>query len=317
MSERESLYSLELDELKEKLSSWGFSPYTAQQIYGWPYKQFNYDPQTWSNLSQKFREELPQLLDTSLPKIVWDQLSVDGTRKFLVQLNDGETVECVVIPSKGRLTLCVSSQVGCAIGCKFCHTGTMGFRRNLSAGEIVGEFLVAQRFLKNIDESLALTNMVFMGQGEPLNNFEAVKKAISIFLDNRGIGMGQRRITVSTSGLAPQIEKLWDFPPVNIAISLHAAHNHIRTELMPINRVYDLERLFQAIKTIPLKPHRHITYEYLLIDGMNDRIEDVRALADLINQHESKINLIVFNEYPGSPFKRPTDQKVRWFQSEL
>jgi 23S rRNA (adenine2503-C2)-methyltransferase len=162
-----------------------------------------------------------------------------------------------------------------------------------------------------------LTNIVYMGQGEPLHNYENVKKATENFLEHKGFALGQRRITLSTSGLVPKIKMLADFPPVNIAISLHAAHNNIRTELMPINKVYDLERLFEAIKTIPLKAHRRITYEYLLIDSYNDRMEDIEALAELLHKKESKVNLIPFNEYPGSAYKRPSKQKTLWFMDQL
>ncbi len=159
--------------------------------------------------------------------------------------------------------------------------------------------------------------MVYMGQGEPLHNYENMKKATQIFLEPRGLGLGQRRITLSTSGLVPAIEKLVDFPPINIAISLHAAHDNIRTELMPINKVYDLNRLFQAIKTIPLKAYRRITYEYLLIDGLNDSLTDVEALTKLLSRAESKVNIIPFNEFPGSKYKRPSNERIYWFMQEL
>lgn len=171
---------------------------------------------------------------------------------------------------------------------------------------------------ENVSAEEKLTNIVYMGQGEPLHNFENMKKATLIFMHERGLGLGQRRITLSTSGLVPAIEKMAiDFPPVNIALSLHSARNDVRTELMPINKVYDLERLFTAIKKIPLKAHRRITYEYLLIDGMNDTIEDVEALSKLLNSKESKINLIPFNEYPGSKYKRPTHEKIMWFLDQM
>ena len=172
--------------------------------------------------------------------------------------------------------------------------------------------------MDEVNSEEKLTNIVYMGQGEPLHNFENMKKATLIFMSEKGLGLGQRRITLSTSGLVPAIEKLAeDFPPVNIALSLHSARNDVRTELMPINKVYDLERLFKAIKLIPLKAHRRITYEYLLIDGMNDSMEDVVALANLLNSKESKINLIPFNEFPGSKYKRPSEQKIMWFLDQM
>lgn len=314
-----SLYSRTLEELKDELSAQGFSKFSADQVFNWLYKQWEFSPENWSNVSKKVKEHIFETYDLSLPKIVWNGHSSDGTRKFLVGLEDQQTVETVAIPAKNnRLTLCVSSQVGCAIGCTFCHTGTMGLKRHLGAAEVVGQFLAVTLWLKkNVDPEARLTNIVYMGQGEPLHNFEQIKKATQIFLEDKGLGLGQRKITLSTSGLVPQIEKLIDFPPVNVAISLHAAHNNIRSELMPINKVYDLERLLAAIKKIPLKAHRWITYEYLLIEDMNDRKEDVDALHDLLDPSVSKINLIPFNEYPESSFKRPSDTRIKWFQKQL
>jgi 23S rRNA (adenine2503-C2)-methyltransferase len=315
---KRSLYSFPIEELGLMLKSQGLARYSCDQVYNWLYKNWEMDLDKWSNVSKKVKNYIQENLDTSLPKVVWNALSKDGTRKFLVGMKDGQTVECVAIPAKERLTLCISSQVGCAIGCTFCHTGTMGLMRNLTAGEIVGQFIAVTLWLReNSDETRGLTNIVYMGQGEPLHNYENVKLATQVFLEPKGIGLGQRKITLSTSGLVPQIEKLWDFPPVNIAISLHAAHNNIRSELMPINKAYDLDRLFKAIRTIPLKAHRRITYEYLLIDELNDRIEDILGLEKLLDKRDSKINLIPFNEYPGSDFKKPSDRKVKWFQEEL
>ncbi len=208
--------------------------------------------------------------------------------------------------------------MGCAIGCTFCHTATQGLKRHLKPHEVLGQFLVVQDWLTTqVGSDQRLTNIVYMGQGEPLHNYENIKKATEIFLEPKGLGLGQRRITLSTSGLVPAIEKLTQFPPVNIAISLHAAHNEVRTELMPINKVYDLERLFAAIKTIPLKAHRRITYEYLLIDGLNDGARDVQGLVELLPKNESKVNLIPFNEFPGSQYKRPPEKQVFWFMQQL
>jgi len=313
------IYSLTLNDLRDLFQKRGLAKFAADQVYGWIYKHFEFDLGKWTNVSKKIKELFFNEFDIELPKIIWDGLSQDGTRKFLIAFSDKKSVEAVAIPAKNnRLTLCISSQVGCAIGCTFCHTGTMGLTRHLGAGEIVGQFLAVTNWLKtNVDPEARLTNIVYMGQGEPLHNFENVKKATEVFMEDKGLGLGQRKITLSTSGLVPQIEKLGDFPPVNIAISLHAAHNNIRTELMPINRAYDLERLFKAIKKIPLKAHRHITYEYLLIDGLNDRQEDIDGLCDLLDKKVSKVNLIPFNEYPESNFKRPNDARIIWFQKEL
>lgn len=314
-----SFFDLTFEELKAILSGQGFSPFGATQIFDWVYKKWELDFDKWTNVSKVTKEYITNYYDFSLLKIVWNGLSKDGTRKFLVKMSDGQTVETVAIPARDRLTLCVSSQVGCAVGCTFCHTATQGLKRHLKASEVVLQYVTIQTWLKNhVHAEEKLTNIVYMGQGEPLHNFENMKKATLIFMSEKGLGLGQRRITLSTSGLVPAIEKLaQDFPPVNIALSLHSARNNIRTELMPINKVYDLERLFKAIKMIPLKAHRRITYEYLLIEGLNDTMEDVQALAALLNSKESKINLIPFNEFPGSSYKRPSDQKIMWFLDQM
>lgn len=313
-----SFFDLTYDDLKNLLIEKGFSPFGATQIFDWVYKKWTHDPQQWSNVSKAAKEFFSENYDFNLLKIVWNGLSKDGTRKFLVKMQDGQTVETVAIPARDRLTLCVSSQVGCAVGCTFCHTATQGLKRHLKTSEVVLQYITVQKFLNDLGAGDELTNIVYMGQGEPLHNYENMKKATMIFMSEKGLGLGQRRITLSTSGLVPAIEKLaLDFPTVNIAISLHSARNNVRTELMPINKVYDLERLFSAIKKIPLKAHRRITYEYLLIDGLNDSLEDVTALADLLNSKESKINLIPFNEYPGSNYKRPSEQKIMWFLDQM
>lgn len=313
-----SIYSFSLPELREFLKTQGFSKFVGDQVYNWIYKKFSFSPQDWKNLSKKLTQFIEEKMGLVLPKIIWEGISTDGTRKYLLQLEDKQTIECVVIPAKNRITLCVSTQVGCAIGCSFCHTGTMGLKRNLKIEEIVGQYLVINKHLKEkINAETRITNIVYMGQGEPLHNFEFVKNATIILMEEKGLGLGQRKITLSTSGLVPQIEKLSEFPPVNVAISLHASHDNIRTELMPINKVYDLKRLFNAIKKIPLKAHRHITYEYILIKELNDRQEDIDGLVALLPKKVSKVNLIPFNEYPGSEFKRPPNDRILWFQNQL
>ena len=314
-----SLFDLTLTDLQATLKAQGLVAFGAGQIFDWVYRKGVYDPEGWTNVSKETRAWFKDNYSSSLPKIIWQGLSKDGTRKFLVGFGDQQTVETVAIPAKNdRLTLCVSSQVGCAIGCTFCHTATQGLKRHLKPSEVVGQFMAVQKWLfENVGPEEKLTNMVYMGQGEPLHNFDNMKKATEIFMEVKGIGLGQRRITLSTSGLVPAMEKLMTFPPVNIAISLHSARNEVRTELMPINKVYDLERLFKAIKTIPLKAHRRITYEYLLIDGLNDQIEDVEALDALLPKGESKINLIPFNDFPGSKYKRPSNETIIWFTEQM
>jgi 23S rRNA (adenine2503-C2)-methyltransferase len=315
---KNSFFNYTFLDLQTQLIDCGFSKFHAKVLFDWVYKKKNLDQSTWTNVSKKLKEYLFNNFTFDLPEVVWEGLSNDGTRKFLLKMEDGQTIETVLIPARGRLTQCVSSQVGCAIGCNFCHTGTQGLKRHLTTGEIVGQFLKLSIWLhENVHVEEKITNIVYMGQGEPLHNYENVKNATINFLDDNAFGLGQRRITLSTSGLVPKIKMLHDFPPVNIAISLHSAKNDIRTELMPINKAYDIQRLFEAIRTIPLKAHRRITYEYLLIDQLNDQESDIDALCELLNRKESKINLIPFNEYPGSEYKKPKKDTVIWFMNEL
>lgn len=314
-----NIFDFTLVDLELHLMEQGFSKFVASQIFDWLYNKKVVDLDLWLNVSKKCKKYLQESMSFQLPEVIWHAESKDGTRKFLVKLSDGQTVETVIIPAKNkRLTQCISSQVGCAIGCTFCHTGTQGFKRHLTVGEITGQFLSISLWLKeNVDNETRLTNIVYMGQGEPLHNYENVKKATVNFLSEKGFALGQRKITLSTSGLVPKIKMLHDFPPVNIAISLHSAIDDNRTELMPINKVYDLKRLFEAIKEIPLKAHRRITYEYLLIENFNDRKEDVEALSKLLKRSESKINLIPFNEYPGSKYKKPSVSRILWFMDQM
>ena len=306
------------ESLTQFLVDQGFSKFNSKQVFDWVYKKKEFNPENWSNISKKLRAFSLEAFSFDLPQVIWEGLSKDGTRKFLLKMTDKETVESVLIPARGRLTQCVSSQVGCAIGCTFCHTGTQGLKRNLTTAEIVGQYMALTLWLhKNVHEEERISNIVYMGQGEPLHNYENVKNATINFIDDLAFGLGQRKITLSTSGLVPKIKMLHDFPPVNIAISLHSAKNDVRTELMPINKAYDLDRLFDAIRTIPLKAHRRITYEYLLIDGLNDQPSDIEALCKLLVRKESKINLIPFNEYPGSKYKQPSKAGVLWFMEEM
>lgn len=316
--EKSSFFDLTMEGLSEELVSAGFKKFAATQLFEWVYDRKILDVDEWSNVSKTCRQWLKDTYSFELPKVIFHAKSYDGTRKFLVQFNDKQTVETVVIPARNRLTQCISSQVGCAIGCTFCHTGTQGLKRHLKTGEITGQFMAVSLWLKeNVHEEERLTNIVYMGQGEPLHNYENVKKATINFMEQKGLGLSQRKITLSTSGLVPKIKMLHDFPPVNVAISLHSANNDTRTELMPINKAYDLQRLFEAIKEIPLKAHRRITYEYLLIAGVNDKKSDVEDLAKLLDKKLSKINLIPFNEYPGSNYKRPSNEQILWFMDQM
>lgn len=315
---KKSLFSYTYNDLRQYFLEVGRRAFLADQVFDWLYKKFEFNIDLWSNVSVDNRNYLKEEFEIILPQIIWHGISADSTKKFLIKMHDKETVEAVAIPGKSRLTLCLSSQVGCAIGCTFCHTATQGLKRHLDSSEVVGQYLVVSKWLMdNIGADERLTNIVYMGQGEPLHNYENMKKATEIFLDQKGLRIGQRKITLSTSGLAPQIEKLIEFPPINLAISLHSPRNEVRSELMPINKAFNLERLFNAISKVPLKANRRITYEYLLIDGLTDTDEDLDLLAKILDRKESKINLIPFNEFPGSKYKRPTDKKVLEFNHRL
>ncbi len=313
-----SLLSYELSSLRDYFVTQGFARYAADQVFQWIYRRKELNAAKWSNVSRKIIAHLQEHLVWELPKIIWQQTAGDGTRKFLVAFADQQSVECVLIPAKDRLTLCLSSQVGCAMGCRFCHTATLGLKRNLAASEVVGQLLVAAQWLEAQGSTQRISNLVYMGQGEPLHNFDNMKQATNIFLEPQGLGYGQRKITLSTSGLVPQIEKMVDFPPINLAISLHSPFDQVRSELMPINRAYPLQRLFAALAKFPLKAQRRITYEYLMIEGVNNRPMDVEALDRLIvNKREAKLNLIPFNEFPGSKYRRPSEESIEAFQNQM
>lgn len=288
--------------------------FNIDQMFQWVYRKKNYHPLEWSNLSKNLREYMNSHFTFDLPKVVLDKTSSDGTRKFIFGLKDSKSIETVLIPmANKRLTLCVSSQVGCALACEFCHTGLQGFVRHLASSEIVGQYLKVQELIG--DQRIG--NIVFMGQGEPLHNFESVRVASELFVHPLGIGLGTRKVTLSTSGLVPQIKNLSQFPPINLAISLHAVDNETRNKLMPINRKYPLEELLETLEQLPLRAYRRITYEYILIDELNDRPQDIKGLIQKLDPERSKINLIPFNPFPGSAFRAPSKEKIEYFCEEL
>ncbi|OIQ18897.1 MAG: 23S rRNA (adenine(2503)-C(2))-methyltransferase [Bacteriovorax sp. MedPE-SWde] len=318
MTIKRPIYDLTPLELSSFCKENDLPDFVQAELDKWFFLKKDLDQSKWDKISKERMKFLNEKFSFELPKVVWQGLSSDGTRKFLIGLSDGNSVEAVAIPAKDRLTLCISSQVGCAIGCTFCHTGTQGLTRNLKAHEITGQFLaVSQWLIKNVSPTSRLSNIVFMGQGEPLHNFQNVKKSVEIFLNPNGIALSKTKVTLSTSGLVPQIEKWEEFPDINVAISLHAVRDDLRSQLMPINKRHDLKRLFDALKNIPLKTSRRITYEYLMIAGLNDQQQDIDGLCELLPKKRSKINLIPFNEYPGSDYKRPSDEQVLWFQDQL
>ncbi len=272
-----------------------------------------------SNLPKSLRKELAEEFSLALPEIYREEIAQDGTRKLALRLEDGEIVETVLIPERDHYTLCVSSQVGCAMGCAFCLTAKMGFKRNLSPGEITAQVLRAKEVLRSeaLDRDKPLRNLVFMGMGEPLANYEAVLKALKSLLHSQGFDFSPRRVTVSTVGLVPQIRRLGEDITVKLAISLHAPNDELRSRLVPVNRRYPLGELLEACRAYPLKRGWRITFEYVLLAGVNDQLKHAQELARLLRGIPAKINLIPFNEHPDLPFKRPSEEEISAFQKIL
>jgi len=315
-----NLLDLDREAMEAYFKSMGEKPFRATQVMKWIYHNGVTDLESMSNLSKSLRERLQPLVEVSLPEIVSDNLSIDGSRKWLMRFADGNAIETVYIPERGRGTLCVSSQVGCTLNCSFCSTAQQGFNRNLTAGEIIGQVLAASIAL-GIPENRSertITNVVMMGMGEPLLNFESVVTAMRLMMDDLGFGLSKRRVTLSTSGLVPQMDQLGERIDVSLAVSLHATNDELRDELVPINRKYPIAELMAACRRYAEHaPHGQITMEYVMIDGVNDSIKEAHELARLLKNVPSKINLIPFNPFPGSDYHCSSEETLERFQSIL
>ncbi len=312
---RKDLKGMTLAELEAFFARSGKERYRARQVSRWIYQRFAETFATMTDLSLDFREELERDCRIAWPPAVKEQLSTDGTEKYLFRLEDGETVESVLIPDEERRTLCISSQVGCALRCAFCATGAMGFRRNMTSSEIIHQVCFAASRLEV--RGAALSNVVFMGMGEPLENVAEVSRAIDILLSQFGFGLSGKRVTVSTAGVVPAMLALADSFPVSFAVSINAPRDDLRSELMPINRKYPLKELVQAIRKIPLQSGRKVTAEYVLLGGVNDSPRDARELARLLKDARVKVNLIPFNVHEGSEFRSPYPEAVDRFRDIL
>jgi 23S rRNA (adenine2503-C2)-methyltransferase len=289
--------------------------YRAKQVWQWLYQKHAASFAEMTNLSASLREQLAQDFTISRLPIERQADSTDGTVKFLLRLADDRSIESVLIPEARRLTLCISTQAGCGFGCAFCATALLGLKRNLRASEIVDQILEASRTL---DDDRRITNVVLMGMGEPLANYRETVKALDVMTDNRwGIGISPRRITLSTVGLVPQIYRLMDETKVNLAISLHAATDELRSQLMPVNRKYSLRQLIDCCRALPIPRRKRITFEYVMLGGVNDSPADAHKLIELLRGIRCKINLIPFNPHPGSEFGRPETNDVEIFQQIL
>lgn len=308
---KRALTSMRVADLIEEFQRIGLpekkSKYHAKQVFQWVYqrKVTSFDEMT--DLSKVLRQHLKDHFEFNRPLRVEQQKSMDGTQKFLWKLADGQTIESVLIPAEDRMTICISSQVGCAMGCKFCLTGTMGLIRNLEVHEIVDQVL-------DLSRDANITNIVYMGMGEPLHNLENVARSVEILLNQDGLNFSKRKITISTSGLVQQIrkmnERLTGPNRVNLAISLNGSFDEQRESVMPINKAFNLEKLMAACADFDLEPHRRITFEYVVLKDVNDKIEDARRVIQLLKDIPSKVNLIPYNPHHGSPYERPDDDRV-------
>ena len=307
-------------ELERFFSERGENKFRAQQWFQWVYQRGVTDIDAMTDLSKPLRAGLQADTQISLPKIETETCSQDGTIKWLLRVDGGNAIETVYIPEKSRGTLCISSQVGCALDCTFCATARQGFNRNLTAAEIIGQVWIADQRLRTLQNNdNAITNVVFMGMGEPLLNFSNVVSAIDILLDDFAYGLGKRKVTVSTSGLVPKIDQLSQTVDVSLAISLHAPSNALRNELVPLNRKYPIEELLAACKRYLGQKHRResITFEYVMLDQINDSIEHARQLRALLKNIRAKINLIPFNPFEQSGYQRSSQRAIDQFSEVL
>jgi 23S rRNA (adenine2503-C2)-methyltransferase len=318
--DRDGLERFFADELGEKR-------FRAHQVMKWMYHRHICDFAEMSDLGKDLRAKLEERAVVMPPPVILDKPSADGTHKWLLGMDQANAIEAVFIPDKGRGTLCVSSQVGCGLNCQFCSTATQGFNRNLSTAEIIGQVWVAAKHLGNVPHrQRKLTNVVMMGMGEPLLNFDNVVRAMSIMRDDYGFGLANKRVTLSTAGLVPMIDRLSEVSDVSLAVSLHAPTDELRTELVPLNKKYPIEELLDACVRYALrKPRTSITFEYTMMQGVNDLPEHARALAKLMRRidakvqraNTAKVNLIPFNPFAGTRFERSEESRIRDFQKLL
>lgn len=323
-SERVNLLGLPRAQLETFVAErLGAKPFRARQLMKWMYRRGAADFCSMTDLKQEFRSQLGAIAEIAVPQIVTEQVSKDGTRKWMLRMDDIQGIETVYIPEADRGTLCISSQVGCAMDCTFCATAQQGFNRNLSAAEIVGQVWLAQRelaaSLPATDEGRrSITNIVFMGMGEPLANYRNVLPAMRIFLDDLGYDLSRRRVTLSTSGLVPQIYKLAQECNVALAVSLHAPNDELRNQLVPINRKHPIAELLAACwHYIDKQNGRSVTFEYVMLEGVNDHPSHARQLARLMQGHPAKLNLIPFNVFPGTHYRRSPAATILKFRDIL
>ncbi len=318
---KHNLLGMSLEELEAFFISIKEKPFRSKQVFQWIHQKGESDFHKMTNLSKDLQSKLSELCMIKAPEILYEKDSVDGTRKWVLSVGDGDLVEMVLIPEGRRATLCVSSQVGCAVDCSFCATGKQGFSRNLSTSEIIGQLWVAENSFGYPREhsDKKVTNIVMMGMGEPLLNFEAVTSAMKLMMHDKAYGLSKRKVTLSTSGLVPLIDKLSEVTDAALTISLHAPNDRLRNELVPINKKYPIDELLESVKRYVSKcgDKRKTTIEYILINQVNDSLENAEELSNLLRTLPCKINLIPFNPFPGSSYKRPSSMRVQTFKKKL
>ena len=308
------LKNMTLEEIEALVAEIGKEKYRARQIMKWIYQRGAASFEEMTNLSKDFRAEMAKTARIGALEIVRTETSEDKTKKILFRLEDGLLIESVLIPGTSHWTLCVSTQAGCRMGCRFCCTGTTGLKRNLLPSEITGQITALQALTT---EGPDIKNIVLMGMGEPLDNYDNVVKSIGIITSDHGLGFSSRKVTLSTCGLAPRIERLGADICVNLAISLNAPDDRRRSELMPVNRRYPLKTLLESCRRYPMPGRRMLTFEYILMSGVNASAQDAVQLARLLKGIRCKLNLIAFNEFPGSPYRTPSEEEIRNFQRIL
>ncbi len=314
-----NLLDLDAAGLEDFVAGIGEKPFRARQLLRWIHRFGEADFERMSDIAKSLRARLAETAEVAAPQVIRDETSEDGTRKWLLDVGQGNAVECVFIPEETRGTLCVSTQAGCALDCAFCSTGKQGFSRNLNAGEIIGQLWLANRLLGACaDGDRVISNVVLMGMGEPLANFDNTVTALNLMLDDNAYGLSRRRVTVSTSGIVPAMDRLREACPVALAVSLHAPNDALRDELVPINRKYPLAGLMAACRRyLDRAPRDFITFEYVMLDGVNDSDAHARELLRLTRDVPCKFNLIPFNAFPGSPLRRSPAHRIRAFAQIL
>ena len=314
-----NLIGLDQDALQGFCAGLGEKPYRARQLLRWIHHAGVDDFGAMTDMSKVLRERLAESASIAAPRVLRDTTAADGTRKWLLDVGTGNAIEAVFIPESNRGTLCISSQAGCALECSFCSTGKQGFNRNLSVEEIIGQLWLANRSLgRGVTEERPISNVVMMGMGEPLANFDHVVAAMRLMLDDSAYGLSRRRVTLSTAGLVPGIDRLRDACPVALAVSLHAPNDALRDELVPINRKYPIRELLAACQRYLTKaPRDFVTFEYVMLAGVNDSVAQARELAALVREVPCKFNLIPFNAFPGVDFLRSTPEAIARFRDVL